>query len=166
MSRNLSRKAFTLIELLVVVAIIALLISILLPSLRDAREQAKVAKCLSNFRQIMNSTVKYLLDYDDNFPFWDRRPNTGPCSWSYGGKTNSEYWRTEDGGLFFYTVDRRPLNEYLMGGKVEPDLTEGNTITKRTEIPILQCNSDKSSHQRLFWTGGAGGRGPEHLLLR
>lgn len=48
------RKAggFTLIELLVVIAIISLLVSILLPSLRQAKEQAKTVVCKTDMRAI------------------------------------------------------------------------------------------------------------------
>jgi len=54
-----SRKGFTLVELLVVVAIIALLLSILLPSLQRAREQAKKTKCLANLRDLGSSSNVY-----------------------------------------------------------------------------------------------------------
>lgn len=61
------RRAFTLIELLVVVALIALLISILLPSLRQAREAAKTTVCLSNQHQITVAAIAYTVECRDWF---------------------------------------------------------------------------------------------------
>jgi prepilin-type N-terminal cleavage/methylation domain-containing protein/prepilin-type processing-associated H-X9-DG protein len=60
--------AFTLIELLVVVAIIALLISILLPALGNARRQAARTKCLSNLRQQVVASQMYASEFSDNLP--------------------------------------------------------------------------------------------------
>lgn len=65
------RCGFTLIELLVVVAIIALLISILLPSLSAAREQAKAAKCGVNLKNIGTAIATCYADYNDYGPSWD-----------------------------------------------------------------------------------------------
>jgi prepilin-type N-terminal cleavage/methylation domain-containing protein len=63
------RGGFTLIELLVVVAIIALLIAILLPSLSKAREQARTSLCLSRIGQFGKAFLVYADDFGDMPPF-------------------------------------------------------------------------------------------------
>jgi prepilin-type N-terminal cleavage/methylation domain-containing protein len=65
-SRNISRNGFTLIELLVVISIIALLVSILLPSLQNARELARTVVCSSNLRNLGQSFHFYLSDSNGN----------------------------------------------------------------------------------------------------
>ena len=62
------RSGFTLIELLVVVAIIALLISILLPSLARARESARSTVCLANLKQLGNGITLYQYDHKGTLP--------------------------------------------------------------------------------------------------
>ncbi len=67
--------AFTLIELLVVVAIIALLAAMLLPALKNAREKAKQASCLSNQRQMALATAQFATDYEGWLPHaWSGDP--------------------------------------------------------------------------------------------
>ncbi len=60
-------RGFTLIELLVVISIIALLIALLLPALRMARESGRSSVCMSNQRQFGLAFTLYQGDYDDYF---------------------------------------------------------------------------------------------------
>lgn len=61
-------RGFTLIEVLVVVAIIALLVSILLPSLSRAREQSKSLVCQTHLKELGNAIHMYLTEYKETLP--------------------------------------------------------------------------------------------------
>jgi prepilin-type N-terminal cleavage/methylation domain-containing protein len=66
------RRGFTLIELLVAIAIIALLISMLLPALAKGREAARMTICASNLRQFATAFTAYANEYKDQLPDSDQ----------------------------------------------------------------------------------------------
>jgi len=63
-----SKRAFTLVELLVVIGIIAILIALLMPALKKARQQAQCAACLSNLRQMGMGVQFYVSDFNGWMP--------------------------------------------------------------------------------------------------
>ncbi len=98
-SRNLLRRrracGFTLIELLVVVAIIALLISILLPSLSKARAQARTTLCATRVAQMTKSMLVYANDYDGRPPFTGTGDVPSDCA-DDKDAVDLEYWLTQE----------------------------------------------------------------------
>lgn len=77
------RKGFTLVELLVVIGIIALLISILLPSLNRARESARRVQCLSNLKQLSNAVLSFA---NENKGYLPGRGGGSPTRFTDGGR--------------------------------------------------------------------------------
>lgn len=67
-SRNTAkaRRGFTLIELLVVIAILSLLVSILLPALKAARDQAKSVMCMTQAKAMIGALHLYAQDHNDS----------------------------------------------------------------------------------------------------
>ena len=115
-------------ELLVVVSIIALLIAILLPSLRKAREQAKLVACLANLTGICKASLTYAADDpgENMIPVPDTTvlaDASGNLEW--GGKSGigqvKEYPNTTPTRSYFGTFNyrgpaHRPLNGRLFKG--------------------------------------------------
>ncbi len=111
----MSRRAFSLIELLAVVAIVALLMAVLIPGLRAAREQARGQVCRINLGTLSRGFLLYAQDWLDALPggkhdFYDRGPDDRVrLDWLGVGSTKEWQRAPQEGTLFRYVGDPRPF---------------------------------------------------------
>lgn len=123
---------FTLVELLVVISIIALLVSILMPSLGRAREQAKSVICQSNLRQQGLAVEFYVEDYDGTIIPW---------------------LENIDGNIFKPKIWTAFLAPYIgdhEAGKGSDSKFSEEEEARQSSLQVFQCPSQKESFQFRF----------------
>ena len=110
-----SKKGFTLIELLVVISIIAVLLSILMPALNKAKQQARRVVCASQLRGIGQAVVAYATSNESRLPIYTQSDKpTADASLLHDNQVN--LWGNED-AIVHNTSNERKLTPY-MGKKV------------------------------------------------
>ena len=129
-------KGFTLVELLVVISIIALLLSILMPSLQSAREQAKRVVCASNLKNMGLALIMYEDDFKGSAP---------AVSWNpYMDRSN--YWQ---GQLAPYLGWSGAASKFTYSGKSTRDLLK----YPDRMVKVFKCPSVRDKEKAKFIWG-------------
>ena len=132
-------KKFTLLELLIVIGVIAILVSLLLPSLGMARKKAKLAVCVSNNSQILRALSAYVTENNQSTPSTKYKGNTTnqqkPAHGWVGIKTDNHPWEYRSLNLYLGVQESRsdiesmdvakcPLDDYSNGGRASDSYFE------------------------------------------
>lgn len=133
------RRGFTLIELLVVIAIIAILASILLPSMARAKTKAQQIACLNNYRQLQLCWLMYTDDHQDALPPNSTTSGQGREGWVATGQT----WITGNAYTDPSTlnIENGVLFSYNRSAKIYKCPSDRSTVRDQGRIPRVRSVS-------------------------
>jgi prepilin-type N-terminal cleavage/methylation domain-containing protein len=140
-------RAFTLIEMLVIIAIIAVLIAILMPSLNQAKYEARTAMCASNLRQFGIGLTTYGADHHGFYPhdYTDTPHMQSPPGTEVRYRNDFKPWVIRSKNQFNYVPVIQPyfgrgLDRLVLCPHIEEDWKEkynGIEITKSTNAWLI-----------------------------
>ncbi|MGB0715855.1 MAG: type II secretion system protein [Phycisphaerae bacterium] len=158
--RHRNMQGFTIIELLVVVAIIALLVAILMPSLSQARKHAKTVQCGANLHHVGLAVSNYLFESGGVYPASYYYPEDEFGSWSLRGQNNQHPFGYIHWSFFMYAsgkVGQQAFQcpEYENGGAPrtnpgpDPENWEGGQIDQNSQANPNQLE-DKQAPRMAY----------------
>lgn len=131
-----TKQGFTLIEMLVVVAILALLISLIVPGVSRVMERSRTVHCASNMRQLGQVMMQYATDHGGRWPgkAYRTNPTNASISWAV------------------------MLDEYSLDGKVKNIMGTGK-YNKPSQILCVSKRKFKGNYSRNYVMNGAAAGG-------
>lgn len=134
--RHTTDRAFTLIELLVVILIIAVLASLLLPTLAKSKLRANRVRCINNLKQLGNAFKGYAVDHNSRFP-WLLSKADSEEAWSriFGAAHTGFHHAYDIRFLFLLPEIRLQLGSaQTLASPCDPDVMEFNQAESREGV--------------------------------
>ncbi|MGC9261604.1 MAG: pilus assembly FimT family protein [Phycisphaerae bacterium] len=150
-----SRRGFTLVELLVVISIIALLISLLLPALALAEQDAKSIQCAAKLRSLGQITMEYAQTYSNMAPPGEIGSwiTADASEWNFTGTTGLNFWTGWSD--FLYAFDATSPTKTVAGSAgpldVIPNYNQTLTIPARW-ADLFYCPSALLANSYYYGT--------------
>ncbi len=145
------REAFTLIELLVVIAIIAILMAILMPALKRAREQGQRAVCLNHLKTLTLGWSMYADDNDDRLvngeAYWNPTGAPEAPVPGAGPHAGERFWVGNDCASGFGQGEQRPLEIQLAA------IRAGALFPYCKAEKVYRCPTGVRGEMRTYSTG-------------
>jgi prepilin-type N-terminal cleavage/methylation domain-containing protein/prepilin-type processing-associated H-X9-DG protein len=155
------KRAFTLIELLVVIAIIAILMGILMPSLRAAKELARSSNCLANQRNLVLAYTMYADDNDSRIvrghvdrnnldsPMWALPPVDGAGNYISGTPLLEDRVRGIKMGAMYPYINNHEMYHCPGDDRYQTGSPENQRMFRSYVIPDVLSAARKGFHS---WT--------------
>ena len=140
-----TRNGFTLVELLVVITIIGILVSLLLPAVQSAREQARQATCKNNIKQMALACQTHMSTFG-YFP-------SGGWGWGWIGDPKYGSGVRQPGGWIYNIlpyIDQQPLHD-LQLGKTGAALATAAGQMLATPLAVINCPSRRPLQSYPTW---------------
>lgn len=134
LSRHRIRSGFTIVELLCVISLVGVVLALSMPSVLQARAQARNTRCINNLKQVGLAMHNYHDTYNTFPPAWINLPHSQTNGRGHG-------WLV---ALTPY-LDQAPLyNQLDFNKRFLPDSSAQSLAALKTPIPTLRCSNDKT----------------------